>query len=247
MIQYLQHLKAKKGFTLIELIVVIAIIAVLIAVILPNVGTKKEKIQAANMRATDFYSGVQYCFTKFMKYESNLSVDLKSEETLIKYSKEANGNYPVNKYTYIEMYVEGSVIRHVRAADNISDIFDHSSATGNTFFEMLMLNEIESVLDVEVDGYYYALIDYTSYTGMSGSTIPSSVRVHSAYYCEDEFPPVTGSPSDYRDAQLLFREDNVLANGYIVGVSTSRECATGQTVGMAGSYFMDLDSTLANA
>ena len=59
MIRYLQRLKAKKGFTVIELIVVIAIIGVLTAVIVSNAGTDREKKQSAYNAAQDFYSTVQ--------------------------------------------------------------------------------------------------------------------------------------------------------------------------------------------
>lgn len=43
MIQYLQRLKAKKGFTLVELIVVIAIIAILAAILIPLLGGYMEE------------------------------------------------------------------------------------------------------------------------------------------------------------------------------------------------------------
>lgn len=249
MIQYLQSLRAKKGFTLIELIVVIAIIAVLMAVILPNVGTDKERKEAADMRAREFYSSVQYIFTKYSKYEAPLSPELKTETDIISYLQAVNGNYPTNKYTFLEMYVKNGVISHIRFADTLTKLFDNS-ATGNEKLEKHFTAEIESILDSEVDGYYYALIEY-EHTYVD-PTDPNkievgTVKVHSTYYTERDFDIVTGTPDDYRLGNLLFADDNELSNGEICGVCSSRTGVAGGTglyIGTAGTYFMDMNSTL---
>ena len=64
MIRYFQNLKAKKGFTMVELIIVVAIIGVLIAIVAPLFSSDQARRDAADIYASDCYSGLQYNFTR---------------------------------------------------------------------------------------------------------------------------------------------------------------------------------------
>ena len=109
----IKHLQSKKGFSLVELIAVIAIVAVLTAVILPMMSNKRAKITEANSTAKDFYSAMQFVFTKYSLYEGyfsnefdpNISTNsgygtLPEDPTnpanrgIMKYYLDLNGNYP---------------------------------------------------------------------------------------------------------------------------------------------------------
>jgi type IV pilus assembly protein PilA len=67
--------KKVKGFTLIELIVVIAIIGVLAAILVPSMlgYVKKSKIQAANTAASSVYKAINSALTELDEADMDLS------------------------------------------------------------------------------------------------------------------------------------------------------------------------------
>ena len=110
MIKQLQKLKSKRGFTILELIVVVAILGVLLAVVIGNSNNMHDKINAANAYASDFYSTVQSEFTNLQNFDGPLTATLAESYSFkagstplsdkkvggVKYYPAVGGNYPYN-------------------------------------------------------------------------------------------------------------------------------------------------------
>lgn len=256
MIRYLQRLRAKKGFTLIELIVVLAIIGVLTAVIIVAMSPDEGKRKEANTNATSFYSTVQYIFTKYSKYEADLSYEIAAENKdaitngdpyYIEYSKEHMGNYPINEYTFLSMRVEKGVISYVHVSNSLKGLVTdtRTDASTMTALESQIADDIDTSSYVAQDGFYYALVKRSSMTldSIKGTKV-YVVKVHSAYYSRDGLSSSFGAPDTYREQHLLYSDTSKLADGVIMGVCSSRQNADGLYLGQPGTYVMNVDSSL---
>lgn len=132
MLRFLQRSKAKKGFTIIELIVVIAIIAVMAAIILPMMSSEKSRIRDARSAASDFYAAVQTVMTTLSLYDAPLNSDYAvmedSQPGIMRHFEKMRGNYPFDKYVlstnpdypmptsiYIKLHVRNNKIDEFRA------------------------------------------------------------------------------------------------------------------------------------
>lgn len=72
----LQTLKAKRGFTIIELVIVITIIAIIASTVFVSSSNRRDRIKSANSAAADFYSVIQSEFTSFQMYDGPLTMTL---------------------------------------------------------------------------------------------------------------------------------------------------------------------------
>lgn len=159
MIKRLQKLKARRGFTMIELIVVVAIIAVMSATVIVGLSTSKSKIEEANTAASDFYNAIQAEFTNFQMFDGPLTMTLNkaysnisligknSDNGGIKYYPAVGGNYPFagkidsgethasgkpkNAAVYIEICARGGMLRHVNYANDIKALLTMKGAVGS--------------------------------------------------------------------------------------------------------------------
>ncbi len=214
---------------MIELIIVIAIIAVVTAVILSNAGTENERIQAANNAARDFYSTAQYSFTKYMKYESDLSIAIAEEnkgktndsDKIIMYYPSINGNYPTNKTTFVKMFINRNQIQYVQSFKSLGEMLSETSTSCKSKFDELLMNDFDTVMESNVDGYYYALITFNGSAASSANVKLAPVKVHSAYYCARPFAGLAGDVTTYRVNNLEFEDYCRLSSGYICGVCSS--------------------------
>lgn len=242
----------KKGFTIIELIVVFAIIAVLIAMILPSLSTRDANKHASTLAARDFYSATQHLFTKYSKYEAELYPVQKDAEgnpidpgKLISYDKTLGGNYPTTLYTCISMHVEKGKIDYVNAVGFNNPIIAEMSLymrTGvdkETPFEAMLKKDFEPLF-MQQDGYYYAYIYFQNNATLIPESIgnTNTVRVLGAAYCPTEFPPASGDYDAFRSKYLLLQENGYNANEDFLGVCSSFEDKIlNNIIGNPGTYF----------
>ncbi|MCH5205529.1 MAG: prepilin-type N-terminal cleavage/methylation domain-containing protein [Oscillospiraceae bacterium] len=255
MIKYLQ---SKKGFSLIELIVVLAIIAVLIAIIFPMITNERARIREANNTARDFYAAVQSVFTKYSSYDGPLSPSYAAngELGILRHYQEMGGNYPFDNSTtpddfpettsvYLEIGVKNNKFLFVNVLSKALSV----SGSNQAFYDLVtkdaanMSTELGRLLESELlgrinylDGFYYAKITYTApYVGLGSKMEASTVKVAYALYMKNELPLASGGFSTYQINNLVFGADNKLSNGEICGSCAPWNEVSQTYLGLAGT------------
>lgn len=260
MLRYLQKSKAKKGFTIIELIVVIAILAVLMAVILPVMTSERSRIEEARTTAADFYAAVQTAMTKFSLYDGSLSPKYSNDPEIgiVKYYPKMRGNYPYDKNAtatdndyqkdatsvYIMVEAKNDVIKTVavvsRAASRKSTdpgmfaLLQRNAADRNTEFGRLFKAEIDDLVNFR-DGFYYARVDFAG----ADENTTDTVRVAYAAYLRKQLPVATGTgagaATSYENKNLYFGSNFRLNCDEICGTCAPFNSTSKNYVGLAGT------------
>ena len=191
----LMQLKNKKGFTLVELIVVLAMIGVLTAIILP-LSMNAGKPQAAVAKAKSFYFGSQRILIQYRADSPELQTGYLS------YKKGAM-TYTINTgdYMYICAKAEknnGFTELKLAKLSAPADGTAANPATGYTQFQFAaeitasstdhsLLDKLNTFSTDDDEGYYYALVD-------------DQCKVIMTYWCEtfiDDISKSTDTASTY--------------------------------------------------
>lgn len=255
MIRFLQRCKAKKGFTIVELIVVIAILAVMMAVILPSLTTERSRINQARSAAKDFYAAVQTAMSHYSTYDGQMSPAYQADSNLgiMRYYPVMGGNYPYDKESspdatdadypertsmYIMVHAWNDIIEDVaivtRSVNNTTSdqgmfqLLKRSDDDRNTEFGNLLAGEIDYRVSFN-DGYYYARVDFDYPVSILGT--PEDIKLHTikvAYtaYSAKELPVSTGAFDNFVNSSLTFGDDYKLNWG---GGEVCGTCATWDT------------------
>jgi len=261
MIKYLQRLKARKGFTIVELIVVIAIIAVMMGIVFASITSKDARVSEANSAARDFYTTLQSIMTKFSLYEGPLSPEYQADPNLgeMRYYEKMGGNYPFRKGStalemptttslYVLFETKNNEINRVTTyaiessdagyADGVGlyQLVNADSSHQNTVFGRLLRDEMAKRMNYR-DGYYYAKVTYKS---ILTGTIPSrmeaeTVKVEYTGYGRDQLESGAANFSSFKNDQMYFGDNYVLVNGNVFGVCAPYNTTTGTVMGTAGT------------
>lgn len=238
MIRYLQRLKGKKGFTLVELIIVIAIIAILLAFTIPAFNNDDAKRSAVDTYASDFYSGLQYNMTRYQKTEADISPAIKTEvataqltnsPVYIKFDSTAGQNVLGMPFIYIEAHYDNG-LKYVHVGRHMAELVGNSSTSSDTAFEKLLHNDMQDIVNGAGNGYYYAVVTMNN--------TYNDLKVVTVHFTYDRIKDLT-------PANLEFVDFSELANGYYCGTCTSDNTG-GEFCGAIGTNFLNTEDYTTN-
>lgn len=231
MIQYLQRLKHKKGFTLVELAVVVGIIAVLTAIIMVNmIGGDTEKILRANSNAQTFFTASQITLTRAHLTERQIVDYPSGEPKFIEYKdgfNELNGTY-----LFIEAHFKESGIDWLHVDNYLNKLMVRGESDAMTALEQNLSTNLSEYIAESAEGYFYAMCD-------------KNFTVTYAHYCQDRLPEFKGEElSAFRD-KYMFGVGMKLPNmGSVIGVCTDIDPNTdGIQTPATGEYAFGIPSS----
>ena len=227
MMRRLIYLHNKKGFTLVELIVVLAMIGVLTAIILP-LSMNAGKPQAAVAKAKEFYFGSQRILIEYR-------ADAPEKQTVYLSYENGGMTYTVGSGDYLYMCAKAEKYKgftelKLAKLDAPSDDSPANTAQGYLQFQYAvtidsaspdheLLDKLNTFSTDEDEGYYFALVD-------------DMCKVVMTYWCEtviEDISRVTDTSSDFSKTTIE-PTDNYYVDGYLLGAYPERYSMLGYTM-----------------
>ncbi len=226
MLKYLSALKRKKGFTMVELIVVIAIIAVMAAIgVAALIDYNSSKTIQATANAETFFSSMQLTITRASLTERSLANYAADTVDQTKYIEYKDGVNTTNgKYLFVEARLTEQGIKYLHIANFADKLMEQSEARDMTGLEKYISGLLDTTMIDAYDGYFYAVIDDT-------------FRVDMAHFSNYRLPAcAVGGGASY-DTKILF-DDSIYINGEVVGTCSDviPAYAFGYTVANKAKY-----------
>lgn len=231
MIKRLHKLRSARGFTMVEMVIVLAVLAVLVGTVFAGANTTNKRIKEAESTATDFYSALQLEFTNLQMYDGPVTMTLSKIYTTpttepepnisslgnskyggIKYYPYASGNYPfdISKGTPTDKAAithESPLKEQLDDTPKTADLYLCFFVSGNQLQNVTWANTLADLLaqnPVTGDGgsELEAVFEREMANRMSYKSGYYYARVH--YDAPTAVDPTAGAPSssDYRTSPV---------------------------------------------